>query len=142
MPKVNQSHSKPCLLSMIVIQIKAQRHIQSAQTTQENLLRSRQKSNFSALIPKDMFDMLWGCFSSAGLDALVKTDQIMSSSKYQFILAQNQLASVRQLEIKRNFTLQHDNDPKHTSKLTKPRLQKKENQSLGMAQPEHRPQSH
>jgi len=69
--------------------------------------------------------MLWGCFSSAGLGALVKIDRIMNSSKYQDILAQNLLASVRKLKMKRNFTFQHDNDPKHISKLTKAWLQKR-----------------
>lgn len=43
----------------------------------------------------------------------------MNSSKYQDILAQNLLASVRKLKMRRNFTFQHDNAPKHTSKSTK-----------------------
>ena len=63
--------------------------------------------------------MFWGCFSSAGTGALVKVDGIMNSSQYQSILAQNLQASVRKLKMKRNFTFQHDNDPKHTSKSTK-----------------------
>lgn len=82
------------------------------------------------------------CFSSAGSGALVRIDGIMNRSKYQDILAQNLLASVRKLKMKRNFTLQHDNDPKHASKLTKAWLQKRKNQSAGMAQSELRPQSH
>uniref|UniRef100_A0AAY5L5F5 Tc1-like transposase DDE domain-containing protein n=1 Tax=Esox lucius TaxID=8010 RepID=A0AAY5L5F5_ESOLU len=63
--------------------------------------------------------MLWGCFSSAGTGALVRVEGIMNSSKYQAILAQNLQASVRQLKMKRKFTFQHDNDPKHTSKSKK-----------------------
>ena len=63
--------------------------------------------------------MFWGCFSSAGAGALVKVDGIMNSSQYKSILAQNLQASVRKLKMKRNFTFQHDNDPKHTSKSTK-----------------------
>ena len=63
--------------------------------------------------------MFWGCFSSAGTGALVKVNGIMNSSQYQSILAQNLQASFRKLKMKRNFTFQHDNDPKHTSKSTK-----------------------
>lgn len=42
-------------------------------------------------------------------------------------MAQNLLASIRKLKLKmkRNFTFQHDNDPKHISKLTKAWLQKR-----------------
>uniref|UniRef100_A0AAY5KKE2 Tc1-like transposase DDE domain-containing protein n=1 Tax=Esox lucius TaxID=8010 RepID=A0AAY5KKE2_ESOLU len=61
--------------------------------------------------------MLWGCFSSAGTQALVRVEGIMNSSKYQAVLAQNFQASVRKM--KRKFTFQHDNNPKHTSKSTK-----------------------
>ena len=63
--------------------------------------------------------MFWGCFSSAGTGALAKVDEIMNSSQYQSILAQNLQAYIRKLKMKRNFTFQHDNDPKHTSKSTK-----------------------
>lgn len=47
----------------------------------------------------------------------------MNSSKYQAVLAQNRKVSVRKM--KRKFTLQHDNDPKHTSKSTKAWLHQK-----------------
>uniref|UniRef100_A0AAY5KTD7 WW domain-containing protein n=1 Tax=Esox lucius TaxID=8010 RepID=A0AAY5KTD7_ESOLU len=69
--------------------------------------------------------MLWGCFSSAVSGALVSVEGIMNSSKYHVILAQNLQASVRMLKMKRNFTFQHDNDPKHTSKSTKAWLHQK-----------------
>uniref|UniRef100_A0AAY5KUV8 Tc1-like transposase DDE domain-containing protein n=1 Tax=Esox lucius TaxID=8010 RepID=A0AAY5KUV8_ESOLU len=62
--------------------------------------------------------MLWGCFSSAGTRALVR-EEIMNHSKYHAILAQILQASVRKLKMKRKFTFQHDNNPKHTSKYTK-----------------------
>lgn len=62
--------------------------------------------------------ILWGC-SSAGTGALVRVEGIMNSSKYQSALAQNLLASVRKLKMKKIFIFQHDNDPKHTSKSTK-----------------------
>ncbi|MCJ8729688.1 hypothetical protein PDJAM_G00109390 [Pangasius djambal] len=69
--------------------------------------------------------MLWGCFSSAGTGALVKVEEIMNSSKYQSILAQNFQASARKLEMKKNFIFQHDTDPKLTSKSTKEWLHQK-----------------
>lgn len=53
--------------------------------------------------------MLCGVFSSAVTGAL------MNSSKYQSILAQNLHSSAKTLKMKRNFTFQHDNDPKHNS---------------------------
>lgn len=51
--------------------------------------------------------------------------RVTNSSRYQDILAQNLLASVRKLKMKRNFTFHHDSDPKHTSKLTEAWLQKR-----------------
>uniref|UniRef100_A0AAY5KT10 Tc1-like transposase DDE domain-containing protein n=1 Tax=Esox lucius TaxID=8010 RepID=A0AAY5KT10_ESOLU len=51
----------------------------------------------------------------------------MNSSKYQAIVAQNLLVSVRQVKMKRKFTFQQDNDPKHTSKSTKAWLHQKIN---------------
>ncbi len=49
----------------------------------------------------------------------------MNSIKYQSILVQNLQASARKLKMKRNFIFQHDNNPKHTSKLTKEWLHQK-----------------
>lgn len=62
----------------------------------------------------------------------------MNSSKYQSILAQNLLVSARKLKMKRIFTFQQDNDPKHTSKSTKEWLPQKKDKCFGMAQPEPR----
>lgn len=59
--------------------------------------------------------MLCGCFSSPGTKALVKIVGNMDSSKYQSILTQNLQASVRHLKKKKNFSFQHNNDPKHKS---------------------------
>ncbi len=60
----------------------------------------------------------WGFFS-AGTWALVKVEGIMNNLKYQSILAQNIWASAKKLKMKRNFTFQHDSDPKCTPKPTK-----------------------
>ncbi len=66
-----------------------------------------------------------GCISSAGTGDLFKVEGIMNSVKYQSILVQNLQASARKLKRKRNFIFQHDNNPKHTSKLTKEWLHQK-----------------
>jgi len=38
---------------------------------------------------------------------------ILNSSKFWMILARNLLGFARKLKIKRTFTFQHNNDPKH-----------------------------
>uniref|UniRef100_A0A674EJM0 Tc1-like transposase DDE domain-containing protein n=1 Tax=Salmo trutta TaxID=8032 RepID=A0A674EJM0_SALTR len=127
----------------------AKTNIKSAKSTWENVLWSDEtkvelfghnskryvwRKNNTAHHPKNTMPtmkhgggsiMLWGCFSSAGTGALIRVEGIMNSSKYQAILAQNLQASVRKLKIKRKFTFQHDNDPKHTSKSTKAWLHQK-----------------
>lgn len=50
----------------------------------------------------------------------------------QHILSQNLLSTVKMLKMKMNFTSQHDNDPKHISKINQDMASEKENQSLGM----------
>lgn len=66
--------------------------------------------------------MLWGCSSSAG--TLIMIDGIKTSCKYHAIFAQNLLASVRKLNMKSNYALQNNSNPKHTST--------KKDQNLGM----------
>ncbi len=79
------------------------------------------------IILKGMFGTitLWGYISSAETGDLFKVDGIMISSKYQSILVHNLQASDRKLKMKKNFIFQHDNNPKHTSKLTKEWLHQK-----------------
>lgn len=67
--------------------------------------------------------ILWGCFSSSGIGRIFRIEGIMNSSQYQDILARKP-PGFRKLKMKRNFTLQHDNDPKHTCKSTKEWFQK------------------
>ena len=69
--------------------------------------------------------MLWGCFSSSGTGKLYRIEGKMNSIKYQEILAENVMPSVRKLKLWRHWTFQQDNDPKHTSKSTKAWFQKK-----------------
>uniref|UniRef100_A0AAY5KK39 Tc1-like transposase DDE domain-containing protein n=1 Tax=Esox lucius TaxID=8010 RepID=A0AAY5KK39_ESOLU len=77
--------------------------------------------------PQQSMVVAASCFgaASAGTGALVRVEGIMNSSKDQAILAQNLQASVRKLKMKKKFTFQHDNDPKHTSKSTKAWLHQK-----------------
>ena len=62
--------------------------------------------------------MLLGCFSSAGTGALVRTEGKMVGANYRKIIEENLLTSARKLKLGRKFTLQHDNNPKHTAKAT------------------------
>ena len=49
----------------------------------------------------------------------------MDSIKYQEILGENVMPSVRKLKVGRHWTFQQNNDPKHTSKSTKAWFQKR-----------------
>ncbi|XP_062279112.1 meprin A subunit beta-like [Scomber scombrus] len=69
--------------------------------------------------------MLWGCFASSGTGNLQRVEGKMDSIKYQEILGENVMPSVRKLKLGRHWTFQQDNDPKYTSKSTKAWFQKK-----------------
>ena len=56
-------------------------------------------------------------------DRLTIIESTMNSTVYQRVL--DVRPSVKKLKLKRNWTLQHDNDPKHTSKSTKDWLKTK-----------------
>ena len=60
--------------------------------------------------------MLWGCFSVAGTWRLVRIEGKMNRAKYREILDENLFQSAQDLRLGRRFTLQQDNDPKHTAK--------------------------
>lgn len=62
--------------------------------------------------------MVWGCFSYYGIGKLIVIDGKMDSTKYVNILARNLRESARSMNLD-DFIFQQDNDPKHTSKLTK-----------------------
>ena len=62
--------------------------------------------------------MIWGCFSSAGTEALVRIEGKMDGAKYRKILEENLLPSARKMKLGWKFTFQNDNDPKHTAKAT------------------------
>uniref|UniRef100_A0AAZ3RE88 Transposase n=1 Tax=Oncorhynchus tshawytscha TaxID=74940 RepID=A0AAZ3RE88_ONCTS len=62
--------------------------------------------------------MLWGCFSAPRTGKLVRIEGKMNGAKYSEILIENLFQSAQDLRMGRRFTLQHDNDPKHTAKTT------------------------
>ena len=49
----------------------------------------------------------------------------MNGAKYKQILEENLLQSAKDLRLRRRFTFQQDNDPKHTAKATLEWLQSK-----------------
>ena len=59
--------------------------------------------------------ILWGCFESAGIVALVRIEGKMDGTKYRIILEENLLPSARKLKLRWKFTFQHDNDPNLTA---------------------------
>ena len=63
--------------------------------------------------------MIWRCFSSKDTGELQVIHGRMNGSIYREILEKNLQKSATSLGSGRNFVLQHDNDPKHTAKLTK-----------------------
>ncbi|KAK3552084.1 hypothetical protein QTP70_033659 [Hemibagrus guttatus] len=62
--------------------------------------------------------MVWGCSAASGPGRLAVINGTMNSAVYQKILKENVRPSVCDLELKRTWVLQQDNDPKHTSKST------------------------
>ncbi len=61
--------------------------------------------------------MLWGWFSAAGTEGLVRIEKKLNAPKYWDSLNENTVQSRQNLRLGRRFTLQRDNDPKHTPGL-------------------------
>lgn len=64
--------------------------------------------------------MVWGWFAAAGPGQLKIIESTVNSTLDQKVLEEHVRSSVKKLKLKQNWTLQHDNDPKHTSKVTYP----------------------
>ena len=60
--------------------------------------------------------MVWGCMSAAGVGEFHFIEGNMNSNMYCEILQQSMIPSLQKLG--RRAMFQHDNDPKHTSKMT------------------------
>lgn len=71
--------------------------------------------------------MGWGSFAGTKVGDLVKIEGIMDQKVYHKILQYHAVPSGHRL-IGKNFVLQQDNDPKHTSKFCKNYLKSKEKQ--------------
>ena len=80
--------------------------------------------------------MLWGCFSAAGTERLIRIEGKMNGAKYRKILSGNLHQSAQDLRMEQSFTFQQDNDPKHTAKTTQEWLRDKSLNVLGVIQPE------
>ena len=80
--------------------------------------------------------MVWGCFGAGKVGYLYKVKGILNKEGYHSIL-QHHAIPCGQCLIRANFLLQQDSDPKHTSKLCKNYLGKK--QSAGILSVKERP---
>ncbi|KAG1931840.1 hypothetical protein F2P79_021457 [Pimephales promelas] len=69
--------------------------------------------------------MLWGCFLQKGQKKVIRVKGRMNRAMYREIVSKNLLPSVRSLKMKHGWIFQHDNDPKHTTRVTKEWLRKK-----------------
>ncbi len=61
--------------------------------------------------------MLWGCFSAAGTEGLVRVEEKLNAPKYRDSLNENPVQSIPNLRLGRRFTFQQDNGPKHTARV-------------------------
>ena len=67
--------------------------------------------------------MVWGCVAGQGMGRLHQIDGIMCSTNYVEILKKSYLRTLKDYDLKHSrperVLFQQDNDPKHTSKVTK-----------------------
>ncbi len=62
--------------------------------------------------------MLWGCFSAAVTERLIRVEEKLNAPKYWECLNENLVQSIQNLKLGRRFTFQQDNDPKHTARVS------------------------
>lgn len=63
--------------------------------------------------------MVWGCFSSAGVGNLFIIEGKMTGEVYRSISVENLKQSAEKIGLGNDFVFQHDNDPKHTSRVVR-----------------------
>ena len=66
---------------------------------------------------------VWGCFSANGVGNLYRINGNLTGEAYKQILINQMMPSAQKLFTTNNWTFQHDNDPKHTSRIVKQYLQ-------------------
>ena len=72
----------------------------------------------------------WGCFSSSGVGNLVFIDGNMTGELYRDILQKDLSQSAKKLNMAKDLWFQHDNDPKHTTRIVTNWLDQKRIQRL------------
>ncbi len=60
--------------------------------------------------------MLWGCFSAAGTEGLIRVEEKLNAPKYWESLNENPVQSIQNLRLGIRFTFQQNNEPKHTAR--------------------------
>ena len=73
---------------------------------------------------------VWGCFSANGLGSLHIIYDTLTGAKYKEILEEHLFKDANKMQIEDDYYFQHDNDPKHTSKIVKNWLAEKEVQTI------------
>ncbi len=61
--------------------------------------------------------MLWGCFSAAVTERLIRVEENLNAPKYWDSLNENLVQSIQNLRLGRRFAFQQDNDPMHTARV-------------------------
>ncbi len=61
--------------------------------------------------------MLWGCFSAAVIERLIRVEEKLNAPKYWDGLNENLVQSIQNPRLGRRFTFQQDSDPKHTARV-------------------------
>lgn len=79
----------------------------------------------SKTIKHDKKINVWGCFATNGTGELHKIEGNMNAVMYHSILVHKMVPSAKKLFGDNEWVFQHDNDPKHTSKLVKNYLENK-----------------
>ena len=70
--------------------------------------------------------MFWGCFGGKQVGDIFKIDGIMRKEEYHSILVHHAMPSGKRLYGNEKWIFQQDNDPKHSSKLCKSYLERKQ----------------
>ena len=61
--------------------------------------------------------MVWGSFNDTQVGNLTIIDERLTAAKYIELLNENLFQSIEKFRVDRTYVFQHDNDPKHTTKI-------------------------